>query len=295
MLVIGRGPGKMNPILIDEMEDRVRQRTAVLEALNEELHREIAAHAAAEQRARQRLNDAAHAERLSTMGEMVSGLAHELNQPLTAIAAYAQVCRHRLRASKDKHRDQLLEAAEQIAEQADRAGQIIRHLRDFVRRADSQRAAVDINEPVRDILVLLEVDARLRDVRLETVLDDSLPRVNVDRVQIEQVITNLVRNAMEAAEEVPRGLRAVTIRTTAKADGAIEVAVEDTGKGLPTKDVGRLFRPFYTTKENGMGLGLSISRSIIEAHGGRLEAVSNAERGATLRFTLPVETQGEQE
>jgi len=100
---------------------------------------------------------------------------------------------------------------------------------------------------------------------------------------------------MEAAEEVPRGLRAVTIRTTGKTDDAIEVAVEDTGKGLPTKDVSRLFQPFYTTKHNGMGLGLSISRSIIEAHGGRLEAVSNAERGATLRFTLPVETQGDQE
>jgi len=132
----------------------------------------------------------------------------------------------------------------------------------------------------------------LHDVHLQLALGRSLPEVTVDRIQIEQVITNLVRNAMEATQEVPKERRNVTIRTSISTAGGLEVAVQDTGKGLQSEDADRLFEPFYTTKRDGMGLGLSISRSIIEAHGGRLGAGPNADQGTTFRFTLPVDGEG---
>ena len=240
----------------------------------------------AEEQARRRMDDLAHVVRLSTMGEMVSGLAHELNQPLAAIAGYAQACQHQVQILTGEGRDEVLDFVGQISEQANRAGEIIRHLRDFVHRADSGRSPIDINDLICDVAVLLEVEMRLHDVRLELELDRSLPEVNIDRIQIEQVVTNLVYNAIEAAQEVPQEYRTVTVRTSRSDTNLIEVAVEDTGKGLQTKNVDRLFEPFYTTKENGMGLGLSISRSIVESHGGRLQATPDAERGTTFRFTL---------
>jgi len=246
----------------------------------------------AEEQARRRLDDLAHVVRLSTMGEMVSGLAHELNQPLAAIAGYAQACQHQVQILKGESRDEVLDFVGQISEQANRAGEIIRHLRDFVRRADSGRSPIDINDLICDVAALLEVEMRLHDVCLNLDLDHSLPEVNVDRIQIEQVVTNLVYNAIEATKEIPREYRAVTVRTSLKGTNVVEIAVEDTGKGLQTKNIDRLFEPFYTTKENGMGLGLSISRSIVESHGGRLKATPDAERGTTFRFTL-LSAQGE--
>ena len=246
----------------------------------------------AEEQARRRLDDLAHVVRLSTMGEMVSGLAHELNQPLAAVAGYAQACQHRVQILKGEGRDEVLDFVGRISEQANRAGEIIRHLRDFVRRADSSRSPIDINDLICDVAVLLEIEMRLHDVRLKLDLDRSLPDVNVDRIQIEQVVTNLVYNAMEATQEIPREYRTVTVRTSLKDTNVVEVAVEDTGKGLQTKNIDRLFEPFYTTKKNGMGLGLSISRSIVESHGGRLQATPDTERGTTFRFTL-LSIQGE--
>lgn len=246
----------------------------------------------AEEASRRRLDALAHVERLSTMGEMVSGLAHELNQPLAAIANYAQACHHSVGDLEGENRHVLLDSLERIADQADRAGRIIRHLREFVRRPESNRSAVNINDLVRDVAVLLEVEMRSHDVRLELALGRSLPAVTVDRIQIEQVITNLVRNAVEAVREMPREQRTVTIHTSIRTPGMLEVAVEDTGKGPQVKDLEELFEPFYTTKANGMGLGLSISRSIVEAHGGRLEAVPNADQGTTLHFTLPFQSEG---
>ncbi len=168
----------------------------------------------AEEQARRRLDDLAHVVRLSTMGEMVSGLAHELNQPLAAIAGYAQACRYRAQILKGKGRDEVLDFVGQISEQANRAGEIIRHLKDFVRRADSGRSPIDISDLICDVAVLLEVEMRLHDVRLNLELDRSLPEVNVDRIQIEQVVTNLVYNAIEATQEVPQEYRTVTVRTS---------------------------------------------------------------------------------
>jgi PAS domain S-box-containing protein len=247
----------------------------------------------AEEEAQQHLNQLAHVERMFTMSQMVSGLAHELNQPLAAIANYSQACRYRIRKSTVKDRKALLESIEQISLQADRAGQIIRRLRDFVRRADSSRSRENINDLVDNVLRLLEIEARPYSIRMEKALAADLPQVVVDRIQIEQVITNLVKNALDATRDSSAEPRLVTLRTEINAEGMLQVSVIDNGKGIEVERLNHIFEPFYTTKQSGMGLGLSISRSIVEAHGGRLEAAKNAKRGMTFQFTLPIDAEGE--
>ncbi len=224
--------------------------------------------------------------RLSTMGEIVAGLAHELNQPLAAISNFARAARHSIRGHETVDAS-AAEALDQIAEQADRAAEIIRHLRRFFRRAETQRLPVDVSRLVREAAVLLEVDARIHGAWLELDLDESLPMAAVERVEIEQVITNLVRNALEAMGQTPPDRRVVRLRTARAPNGWIEVSVEDAGCGISPELAPRLFEPFYTTKPGGMGLGLAISRSIVHAHGGRLEAVPLAKQGAVFRFCLP--------
>ena len=246
----------------------------------------------AELKAHQHLDQLAHVTRVFTMSQMVSGLAHELNQPLAAIANFAQACRYRILVSKLKERAKLLESVEQILLQADRAGQIIRRLRDFVRRADSTRSRENVNDLVDNVLSVLEIEARPHNIRLERLLGAHLPMIAVDRVQIEQVITNLVKNALDATRDLSVEQRRVTLRTEMNAERMLQVSVIDAGKGIADGRLAHIFEPFYTTKQSGMGLGLSISRAIIEAHGGRLDAVKTADRGMTFRFALPVARDG---
>ncbi len=248
----------------------------------------------AEQQARQQLSQLAHMQRVSTISEMVGELAHELNQPLSAIADYARASGYQARTLRGEHRHEVIDYLGRIGEQAFRAGEIVRRVRGFVRRADCPRSAVELNELIRRLAVLLEVEARSRDVRLVLALGDELPKAVIDRVQIEQVITNLVRNAVEAAGQMPPPRRAVTIRTSLAMEADLEVAVEDKGPGLDAEEAERLFEPFHTSKAGGLGLGLWISRSIVEAHGGRLEAVPGAGEGTIVRFSLPVAGRGDQ-
>ena len=248
----------------------------------------------AEEQARRRLDQLAHVERTHTMGQMVTGVAHELNQPLAAIANHAQACRHNLRGILDASHIDVLDSIDQIADQANRAGQIVRHLRTFVRRVASQPSKVEVNALVEEACLLLEVVARMHEVHIERDLARDLPLVHVDRIQIEQVIVNLVYNAIEAMEDVAAETRNVTIRTAPVDDHTVTVAVEDVGKGLPNGTIGRLFEPFFSTKQDGIGLGLPISRSIIEAHGGELTASSNAPRGTTFCFSLPAYVEGDE-
>ncbi len=248
----------------------------------------------AEEQARRRLDQLAHVERTHTMGQMVTGVAHELNQPLAAIANHAQACRHNLRAILDVSQADVLDSIDQIADQANRAGQIVRHLRTFVRRVASQSSTVEVNALVDEACLLLEVVARIHEVHLERDLARNLPLVHVDRIQIEQVIINLVYNAIEAMEDVPTKTRSVTIRTATADDHTVTVAVEDVGKGLANGTVDHLFEPFFSTKQDGIGLGLPISRSIIEAHGGELTASPNASRGTTFCFSLPAYVEGDE-
>jgi C4-dicarboxylate-specific signal transduction histidine kinase len=243
---------------------------------------------AAEEKALRHLNELARAHRVSMLGEMVSSLVHELGQPLVVITNFAMVARHAAQALAGEKRQALLDALGHISDHAHRAAQITRHYRDFVRRADSPCVSTDLNQLARNVEHLLQIEARMYCAEVELVLDPSLPEVIADPIQIEQVLINLVKNAMEAVAGMPDGRRNVTLRTARGPDDTIEITVSDTGAGISAEDLDRLFQPFFTTKSDGMGMGLSISRSIARAHGGRLEAANRPDGGATFHFLLPI-------
>lgn len=239
----------------------------------------------AEERMRQHQLELAHVARLTNMGEMASGLAHEINQPLAAIANYTRGCVRLLKAG-DAQPGQLLEVMERVAVQAERAGEIIRQMRAFIRKDQSAVQEVDLNLAVRELFGFVGPELRRAEVALVLDLDERVPRVLGQPIQIEQVLLNLVRNAIEAMEE---GTRERCLRVSSRVIGGVaEVAVADTGPGLDGELMQKLFEPFVTTKAQGMGLGLSISRGIIEAHGGRMVVESRSGEGAVFRFTLPL-------
>jgi PAS domain S-box-containing protein len=228
--------------------------------------------------------------RVHTMGEMVGEIAHEINQPLASIANFANGLATRLKRDVEDV-EGLQTAAAHIASEALRAGDIIHRLRDFLRRGEVQREYCDANVIVRDALRLIEPELRQDAVALNLRLAPPL-YVEVDRVQIAQVVLNLVRNALEAMAAGNGGRREVEVETARDTGGAVVVSVRDSGLGLPPGQETRIFDAFFTTKEGGLGLGLSVSRSIIEAHGGRLWARANHELGTTVAFVLPSAPQG---
>jgi PAS domain S-box-containing protein len=238
-----------------------------------------------EEHSRARQAELAHAGRVNAMGEMTTTLAHELNQPLAAIVNYAQGSIRRVRAGGIKE-DELLGALERIAALGSQAGEIIRRLRDFLRKGKPLRERVDINHVVREAADLANLEARRKDVTLRLELSDGLPPVLADPIQIEQVVLNLVHNAIEAIDQGQCPRREVIVQTAPDPKNGVEVIVRDTGPGFAVEDAERLFDTFYTTKATGLGMGLSISRSIIDAHGERLEAMPGA-GGAVFRFALP--------
>jgi PAS domain S-box-containing protein len=240
----------------------------------------------AEERARQLQQDLANIGRLILVGELAAGLAHELNQPLTAVANYARGCARMIRAGNVTP-DQLLRGVEQAAEQAERAAEVIRRLRAFFTRRTLHYAATNLNDLVREAVGLLDHDIRQAEVRLQLDLDPRLPAVSVDSIAIVQVVLNLARNAVEAMSGLPPSRRSLTISTSQSEAGKVRLAVADVGPGIAPAIRDRLFEPFQTTKPEGMGLGLVISRSIIEAHGGQLEWDAAATVGTTFSLTLP--------
>lgn len=226
-----------------------------------------------------------HVSRLSAMGEMASALAHELNQPLSAISNYMKGSRRLLAGSTDVNAPKIEAALDRAAEQAIRAGDIIRRLRNFVAREASEKRVESLSKLIEEAGALGLTGAREQGVLLRFNLDPACDLVLADRVQIQQVLVNLFRNALEAmAASSYRELIAANARA---ADDMIEISVSDTGSGFGEDAHANLFQPFFTTKETGMGVGLSISRTIIETHGGRLWAETNKAGGATFRFTLP--------
>ena len=236
---------------------------------------------------RQHESDLAHVSRLSTMGEMASGLAHELNQPLAAISNYMQGCLHRI-AQPELDKRGIEEAMHQVARQAERAGQIIRRLRNFVDKREPTRANVDLNATIRDALALTEMTMKQGSAQLNLELDPTLPHIPLDSIQIEQVIVNIVRNAAEAMSEQEDEPRRLTVRS-GRADGeSALVTISDTGPGMTNDQLDHIFDPFFTTKGSGMGMGLNISQSIVQAHQGRLWASRNAQRGMTFHILLPM-------
>ncbi|WP_211165698.1 PAS domain S-box protein [Azoarcus sp. TTM-91] len=225
--------------------------------------------------------------RLVTMGEMASTLAHELNQPLAAIASYNSGCINRL-AAGEVDRGELRDIHEKLGRQARRAGEIIRRVHDFVRRSEPKREQLDLNAVIRDAVGLIEADARKRRMRIATELAPRLPQVAADPVMIEQIIVNLVRNGMDAMRETPAGKRVVTVSTHA-ANGMVSVRVSDRGSGIDSETASHLFQPFFTTKQEGMGMGLNICRSIAELHHGRLAFEPNPEGGTIFTLSLPID------
>ncbi|RYE09232.1 MAG: PAS domain S-box protein [Hyphomicrobiales bacterium] len=231
-------------------------------------------------------SELAHLARLNELGEMASTLAHELNQPLSAIANYVQGSRRMLDRLDGEVPPALRGALDETAKQALRAGDIIRHLREFVTRGDTDKAPEDIKHLIEEAGALALVGSRERGVKSVFDFSDAGGLVLADRVQIQQVLINLMRNAMEAMRDSP--VKELTLRTRPTANRRMEVEVEDTGPGIAEDIAPQLFQPFVTTKASGMGIGLSISRRIIESHGGDLTVSRNAAGGATFTFSLPL-------
>jgi two-component system, LuxR family, sensor kinase FixL len=237
-----------------------------------------------ERRLHEMQSELLHISRLSTMGEMASALAHELNQPLSAIANYLQGSKRLLQNSTDERAPMVMEAMGKAADQAVRAGQVIQRLRDFVARGETEKRIESISKLIEEATALALVAAKEQSVRLSLRLDPSIDLVLVDKVQVQQVLLNLLRNAVEAMQSSER--RELIVSTRPADDNMIAVHVSDTGSGISSGVASRLFQPFVTTKRQGMGVGLSISRTIIESHGGQITVESNPVGGTIFRFTL---------
>ena len=250
--------------------------------------RDITERKLAEERARQHQAELAHMARLNTMGELATGIAHELNQPLAAIANYAAACRKMLDAS-DNRSERLVKALEATQIQAKRASDIVRHLRQFVRKQNPQKTHISLNSLIESVLSFMRPELNKRGIILHLELQGGLPDVIADSIQIEQVLVNLLQNSIGAMNHVDIDHRQLTIVTRiSKEQCTVEVEVADTGTGMDAETLNTIFEPFVTTKgDKGMGLGLSISRSIIEAHDGRLWVESRVGSGSRFYFTLP--------
>ncbi len=234
-----------------------------------------------------------HVSRLSALGEMASSLAHELNQPLAAINNYLKGCRRLLEASEHPRVETIRDALDKAADQALRAGEIIRRLRDFVSRRESDKTIVKVLRLIEEASALALVGAREQGVRVRSLTDPSIQYVLADHVQIQQVLVNLLRNALESMQGSEQ--RELDIGVRRSDHGMAEIMVSDTGSGIAPEILPRLFEPFVTTKDTGMGVGLSISKAIIEAHGGRLWVEPNPNGGTIFKFTLPFVDEAEQD
>jgi two-component system sensor kinase FixL len=267
-LAVGRIPGSDPPRFVGFLHDLTARRQAAEER----------------QRMQQRMARVSH---LVTMGEMAAAIAHEINQPLAAIANYAQAC-ERLLQSPTPDLSEAQEGMRQISSQALRSAEIIRRVRDLVRVHQPRRERADINRLVAEVAAFAESDARLHAVQLSTELADCLPTIEVDGIQIQQVLFNLIHNAVESLAATGAGDKRIVVRTRQLVPGEIEVSVADSGPGVETGIVDRIFDPFCTTKEQGTGLGLAISKSIVGSHRGRIEYRPNTPCGASFVMTLPV-------
>lgn len=242
-----------------------------------------------EEKLRERDETLAHVTRLTTMGEMVAGIAHEINQPLYAIANFATASSRILESDEDNTQNRLLEWNREISQQANRAGDILRRLAAFTKKSPVQNVLIDLNHLIRESLELVGLDARRHRVKHQLKLANDLPRVQADAIQIQQVLVNLLRNAYEATAHLSSPPHEVSVRSHVVQNN-VQISVSDNGPGLPDQDADKLFETFYTTKPDGMGMGLSIARTIVESHGGKIWAQPNPDHGATFSFSLPIDS-----
>ena len=260
--------GAKQPIVLVACEDVTERKRAA-----EELH--------------EAQTELAHAIRLTTLGEMTASIAHEVNQPLAAVVSHAEACLRWLeRETPDL--DEVREAVESIIKDGKRAGEVIRRVRGLAHKTATQKTPLDVNDVVREVVALVEHELLSRRVSLRMELTPALPAVLADRVQLQQVIINLMMNGIEAMQAVTDRPRDLVIRSCQDEEHEVLLSVQDRGTGISAESADRLFKAFFTTKSSGMGMGLSICRSIIEAHGGRVWAVPNVPHGAAFHFTLPV-------
>jgi PAS domain S-box-containing protein len=235
----------------------------------------------------QQRDELAHMTRVSLMGELAASLAHELNQPLTAILSNAQAAQ-RFLSGKPSDIEEVREILHDIVEDNTRAGEVIRQMRALVKKEEFDFSSIDLSDIIQGIMSLVHSDAVLRNVRVRLDVDPDLPRVRGDKVQLQQVLLNLLLNAFDAMKDCPADERDVSLRAELDGRDMLRISVSDHGTGLTSDQLDNIFQPFFTTKREGLGMGLSISRSIVEAHGGRLWAENNADHGAIFYFTLPV-------
>ena len=236
----------------------------------------------------QHLAEVAHLARLNTMGEMASGMAHELNQPLTAIVGYAEATLAGFESGMLTGEENRL-LLERIVSESQRAAEIIRRLRRLVRKREPEQSPTDVNGLINEAVEMVGHESEQGQHRVEMRLQGDLPIIPADRVQIQQVILNLVRNGMEAMESLPVESRVLTI-TSAQTDDFVRVSISDNGPWIADENLNQLFEPYFSTKKSGLGMGLAICRSIIESHAGALTARRNRDSGLTFEFTLPTRT-----
>lgn len=229
-----------------------------------------------------------HVSRLTTMGEMAAAMAHELNQPLAAIANYTAACQ-RLIGQGSKHRKDVEDALEAIGNQAHRAGEVIQRLRNFTRDQELSRSSLSISSILEEIRPLAQLDAKANNILMVEKVAEDLPPVVADRVQIQSVVLNLLRNGVDAMAGTPPDQRQLELTVDQISPESIRISIRDRGTGVSDKVRSNLFNPFFTTKKQGMGMGLAICRSIVVAHGGKLECFNNEDGGATFWFTVPTE------
>jgi C4-dicarboxylate-specific signal transduction histidine kinase len=275
----------------DELQLRVEERTAELKQKNQDLLAEMAERKRAQEAYYGAQAELARVTRLSTLGVLAASISHEVNQPLAAVVTNADACMMWL-SSEPPNLEEVREAVDSIAREGTRASDIVRRIRAMFTKGAPERARVSLNELIREVAALMQPEASRSQVALETGLADD-PAAMGDRVQLQQVLVNLIQNAIEAMRDVTNRPRNLIIRSEMQASGDVLVAVCDSGVGIHPEDKRRIFDPFFTTKAQGMGMGLAICQSIIESHGGRLWVSANSDQGATVQFTLPGERRAE--
>jgi C4-dicarboxylate-specific signal transduction histidine kinase len=272
----------------DELQVRVEERTAELKHTNEQLLAEIAERKRAEEAYYEAQAELARVTRMSAMGALAASISHEVNQPLAAVVTNADACLMWL-SSDPPNLEEVRSAVDSIAQQGTRASDIVRRIRAMFTKSTPERVRVSLNDVIREACSLVQLQASRNEVTLRIALMDDLPSALGDPLQLQQVMVNLLLNGIEAASVVADRPRRLVVTSGLTASGETLVAVRDSGVGINPKDEKRIFDAFFTTKAQGMGMGLSICQSIIEAHGGRLWANANDDYGATLQFTLPID------
>jgi len=273
--------------VLDELESKVQERTAELAKSNDELRGEMRERQRAQEALQKAQAELAHVSRLMTLGELTASISHEVNQPIAAVVTNGQVCL-RLLALETPRPDDLRATVERIVRDAHRASEVIQRIRALAKRSEPQMVSLDINDVIREAILLVQREVHSNGVSLRTELSSALPHVLGDRVQLQQVLINLLINGVDAMASVADRPREILIRSQLHEADQVLVAVLDSGIGIDSEIAEQLFTSFFTTKPSGMGMGLSI----IRAHGGRLWLSPNAGHGAAFQFTVPINGQG---